>query len=355
MSTPQTVRLPSGVDLPDDCVDRRCDLLILGSEGGTNVGGSFRRAADSCGVSCRFIDTSAAAGKWRISRALCWRLMDRRPVYLDRLSDQVVRACAESRPKWLLSTGTAPLTARALKAIGELGVTRVNYSTDDPWSDHRRSTWFLEALRRYDVIFTPRRANIRDFLEHGCKRVEYLPFAYDPQLWSAPDSPNAREPETDVLFVGGADSDRAPLLAALANSGLRLGLCGQYWSRFPELRPHAMGQVRPEGVREASHRAAISLILTRKSNRDGHVMRTFEAAALRSCMLVEDTEEHKEILGKHGDCVYYFSTPSEMVARAKELRSNPAERARLANAVCRRITESDNTYGDRLKAMIGAL
>ena len=328
------------------------DLLIVGSEGGTNVGGSLVRAANACGLRFRFGNTNSATGKSRIIRAICWRFFDRSPVYLHRFSQSIVDLCVRFRPKLLLTTGMAPVAAWALKRIAELGVIRANYSTDDPWSSHRRSLWFFQALRQYDIVYTPRRANIRDFHLLGCPRIEYLPFAYDPSLWTPPESYEATGTETDILFVGGGDADRAPILQSLAQSGLRLKICGGYWSRFPTLRPYSLGQMTHEEICKESRRAALSLILVRRSNRDGHVMRTFEAAAMRCCMLVERTDEHESLLGADGECVTYFSTPGELVARAKALVSNTDERERLAHAVHRRVTELSNTYQDRLKHIL---
>jgi spore maturation protein CgeB len=329
------------------------ELLIIGSEGGTSVGGSLARAATSCGLRFRFENTNSANVKWRIIRAIRWRLFDRSPVYLHRFSKSIVDLCVRCRPKLLLSTGMAPVTDWALKRIAALGVVRANYSTDDPWSLHGRSNWFFRALQQYDCVYTPRQANIRDFQLLGCPRVEYLPFAYDPSLWNSPGSTEAADTETDIFFVGGGDVDRAPILESLAQSGLRLKICGSDWSRFPTLRPYSHGPMTHEEIRIESRRAAITLILVRRSNRDGHVMRSFEAAAMRCCMLVEKTDEHESLLGADGECVSFFSTPGELVARAKALVSNSDERERLANAVYRRVTESPNTYQDRLKHILG--
>ena len=67
----------------------------------------------------------------------------------------------------------------------------------------------------------------------------------------------------------------------------------------------------------------------RRANRDGNCMRTFEVPAIGSCMLTEDTEDHRTLFGPEGESVLYFNTIPEMVTKAVWLAGNPSERARL--------------------------
>jgi spore maturation protein CgeB len=72
-------------------------------------------------------------------------------------------------------------------------------------------------------------------------------------------------------------------------------------------------------------------------------------------MLVEDTEEHREIFGPDGESVVYFRSIPEMVEKAGRLLASPVERQRLAVAVHSRIMAGNHTYKDRLAAMWGRL
>jgi spore maturation protein CgeB len=81
-------------------------------------------------------------------------------------------------------------------------------------------------------------------------------------------------------------------------------------------------------------------------------MRTFEAAAMGGCLLIEDTAEHREIFGRDGDAVVYFRSIPEMVGRAKSLLQHDADRYRLASAAHARVTQGGNTYADRLQRII---
>jgi spore maturation protein CgeB len=81
-------------------------------------------------------------------------------------------------------------------------------------------------------------------------------------------------------------------------------------------------------------------------------MRSFEVPAIGACMLVEDTEEHREIFGEPGRVVAYFRAVDELVQMARRLRDEPAERTRLAREAHQLIVGGPNTYRDRLLAML---
>jgi hypothetical protein len=71
-------------------------------------------------------------------------------------------------------------------------------------------------------------------------------------------------------------------------------------------------------------------------------------------MLVEDTLEHREILGEDGNAVSYLSTLPQMIERAKWLVKHSSDRVRLAAASHSLITRGGNTYADRLHKIFEA-
>ena len=327
-------------------------LAIVGNSGGTNVGESLRRAAVSVGHSVLFFDALEARGKSRLLRAISWRFADRRPPGLERIASKVISVCSTARPQVLIATGVAPLTQQVLRKLRSLGVFCVNYSTDDPWNPALLATWHLRALPAYDIVFTPRRANIADFHRLGCANVHFLPFGYDHSMF-IPAERNAGTPQYDVLFVGGADRDRVEFVQNFMSAGPRLALIGDYWERYRATRPYALGHKPPTVLRDLTASAKVNLCLVRRANRDGHVMRSFEIAAIGGCMIAEDTDEHRTIFGGDGDSVLYFRTPKEAAAHARLLIANPAERVRLAASVRACIGRGAHTYRDRLCTILG--
>lgn len=328
----------------------------MGNPGVIHVGAHFYQAARSLCCAVTFLNLEEAYAGAAPLKKLNWCLRGHRPTRLREFSQRVFHACRESRPCWLLSTGIAPITPEALEAVSALGVERLNFLTDDPWNAHHKAPWFMQALRRYDHVFSPRSANIADLRKLGCSKISHLRFAYAPEI-HFPDPPANSEEKvqfaSDVVFAGGADSDRLPYFAALIKAGFHVALYGGYWDRYSETRRYAMGHANPQALRRAIGGSKVALCLVRRANRDGHSMRTFELAAMGACMLVEDTDEHREILGQDGEAVIYFKTIPEMVQRLRWLLDRPEERHRLAAAAQSRITNGQNAYHDRLASMLG--
>ncbi len=280
-------------------------LVIVGNDGGTNVGASLLRAARSCGLSAVLVDARRAFAAPKIVGRVNWWLRGRRPTRLGSFGREVADVCRARGPRWLVTTGLAPVDRRALEAVTALGVETINYLTDDPWNPAFRSAWFLEALGGYRRVATVRRSNIRDLEAETTADIEYVPFGFDPAIFypRPADRPLDRGAPASVLFAGGADRDRLPYIHALLSAGIDVALYGDYWNRYPETRAASRGPLGPDALRERIWDAAVCLCLVRRANRDGHSMRTFEVPAAGGCMCVEDTDEHREIFGEDGEAV----------------------------------------------------
>jgi spore maturation protein CgeB len=334
-------------------LNRATTMLIVGDARPEHVGTHFLHAARELGLNIHFADVREARGP-SIMRRICWRFAGRRPGRLGGFSRRVVGMCARYAPEVVLTTGLAPLTASALSRIGSLGIYRINYLTDDPWNPTQRAPWFLRALKEYDEVLSTRRANLADLGTLGCKRVGYLPFGFAPDLYF-PEylSPERHgELEADIMFAGGADTDRLPYITALAAAGFNVGLYGAYWERFAETRSLTRGFQSPIVVRAAIAAAKVVLCLVRRANRDGTCMRTFEVPAVGACMLVEKTGEHLDLFGPEGQAVLYFDTIPEMLEKTRWLLANKTERDRLREAARRVIAGGKHTYRDRLTAIM---
>jgi hypothetical protein len=326
-------------------------LLLVANPAAEHVGAHLLSAARTMGLEVRLHDVTEAfrGSLWR--KRFNWWLRGRLPLRLNAFSAEVVESCREFRPAWMVSTGIAPLTRKALEEMGRLGIARLNFLTDDPWNRAHRASWFRRGLPVYDAVFSPRRANIEELRAVGCRRVEYLPFAYAPDVHFPEASPTPLV-DHDVVFIGGGDRDRLPPVLALIESGIRVALYGGYWDRDARTRALARGFVGPRELRWVTGGSKVVLGLVRRANRDGHSMRSYEAPAMHACLLTEDTPEHREIFGPEGECVLYFRDYPEMVEKAHQLLGDASLRERLADAAYSRITGGGNAYRDRLESMI---
>lgn len=329
--------------------------LLVANFAPEHLGAHLLAGARSSGIECTIADTREAWAGPAWLRRFCHHALGRRPSALGAFSRHVLEACRTSPPSVLLSTGVSPLHAGALRSIRALGVRCVNYLTDDPWNPANAARFFWDALREYDRVYSPRTANLADLRAHGCRDVRYLPFAYNPELHFPAEPLSGAEFQRygcDVAFVGAADDDRAQLLEPLLRSELHVRLYGSYWSRRSSTRPFDGGIVFERELRAAVAAAKVHVCTGRAANRDGHAMRSLELPAMRACMIVEDTAEHRALFGEDDGCVVYYRGPTELLARARELCADDVRRARLAHAAWRRITAADHTYAARLRALL---
>ena len=330
-------------------------ILIIGCREETNIGGSFERAASQLGLIPHLMNANLAFEAPWVVRKLSWHYLGHLPPKFNQFSRSVEKKCKEFKPAWILSIGISPLHKHALETIGNLGIKRLNFLTDDPWSKNHRAQWFFDVLPLYDTIFSPRRSNIKDLKNLGCKDVQYLSFAVDTSLFYpmfslSPET--LRKYSCDIMFAGGADNDRIAYMDALIKARFKLSLYGIHWERYAQTKLYTHGQANVTTMRTAIASAKIALCLVRRSNRDGHSMRTFEIPAVGTCMLTEDTEEHRDIFGKEGSAVLYFKNIYEMVNKTKFLLNNEQERRRLAKAAQDLINNGKHTYQYRLACML---
>jgi len=331
-------------------------VLIVGNPRETHVGRHFVNGARQAGIETPVMDVEEAYRAPRLIRSLCWHLLRHRPARLNRFNAEVIQCCEREQPTLVLATGIAPLTAPTLQRLRSMGITTANFLTDDPWNHNHRTTWFLPSLHDYDQVFTPRRANIPELQALQGPQIHYLPFAYAPEIHHPPGPMSDDEKHqwaSEVLFIGGADPDRAAVMRSLVSQGLNLSLWGGYWDRMQDLRAYARGHAGPDAFCKLVAGAGVNLCLVRRANRDGHSMRSFELPAVGGSLLVEDTPEHREIFGQDGECVCYFSSPGEMAAQARLLLDDPVMRSRLARNVQERICHTGkNSYLDRLLTIV---
>jgi spore maturation protein CgeB len=330
-------------------------ILLLGIPATEHVGSHFRKAAAELQVDTIFVDSREAFEGSYLRKKLDWWLRGHRPSRLKEMSARVAALCSHERPSLVIATGFAPLHAEALRQIGDLGIKLANFLTDDPWNPAQAVPWFVQALPHYDYVFSPRLSNMQDLRAAGCRHVEYLPFAYAPDV-HFPESigeDERREMESDIIFAGGGDADRAPYVTALREAGFRIALYGECWDRYPGTRSLSRGLIGLEGLRKAMAAARLALCLVRRNNRDGHCMRSFEAPAFGACPLMERTDEHGALFGT-GDraVVAYFDDIPDMIRQARRLLADEPERRRLAAAAHAAIAGGGHTYSHRLSRIL---
>lgn len=318
-----------------------------------HTGFHLKCAAESLNLphSCLDISTASSPNPW-LNR-LVWKLLDRtywhQPAFQRTLIEQVEKTSATH----LLVMGTSPVNAQTLLELKKRSVYTINFVTDDPWNPVHYSQWFHSSLKAYDLLLTPRKANLGELSDWAKTKVAYLPFGYNPKVHfelSQLSENERKKYECDILFFGGADSDRIPYIRRLIDQGFKVKLFGGYWDRDPMTKNVSMGIVDLEILRKAIKAAKICLNLVRRANRDGHVMRTFEIPAMGGCLLTEYTQEHHEIFGTPS--VQMFTSEEDLINQAHRLLKSDDARQTNTQLGKDKILNSKNTYRDRLETIL---
>jgi spore maturation protein CgeB len=331
-------------------------LLIVGDPNAGTVGYFLMRAALSLKIDAAIVSTNLLNSHWSLIDRLYWHLADRRFPNATKLNLELCEIAKEFQPTIVLVTGCVPIFHKTFKYLQQMHTAKIiNYSTDDPWNRATTRNHFIQSLKFYDAVATPRRHTIPDFESAGVRHVRYVPFGYsefDHIKFSGPES-ELRQYQCEVLVYGGADKDRTPIVRRLLADGFNIHLYGGYWNRYSDLAPHYRGFLNAYELPKAIRAAQVVLGLVRRSNRDSNCMRTYEVPAMGGCLLPEDTEDQR-ILFSGSPSAVFFSGEGDVSSAVRRLLSDPARRQEFRNYQNSRIISGDNSYSSRLLEMIDA-
>jgi hypothetical protein len=306
-----------------------------------------------------FVDEAPTAK--RLARSVLGRValkMGRwKAVGFGTLHKQLVAEAVAFVPDVVLVVKGAHVPRSCLRQIKRrTGAVLVNFATDDPFNARTSSRQWLSTLPEYDIVCTPRRANIGDLQALGIPEVHFVPFGYKPDV-HFPETPRDAAEQarfhSDVCFIGGADADRLVYFENLVRDlpGVKLALYGGYWNRSPRLAPFWRGFAVGREFRLAVGGAAISVNLVRRANRDDHVMRTFEIPACGGCMLTEPTSTHRKLF-REGREAFFFDSPTSFVRSIQSLLDDPGAREHAAHAARVAIQNTGHRYDERLLTIV---
>jgi spore maturation protein CgeB len=289
-----------------------------------------------------------------------YRLLGRRPLGYWAFNRTLLERVRHLHPDVVLVVKGAYISPKTIRIIKrETNAVLVNYATDDPFNPQANTRDLVKGISSYDLYVCQKKAIMDDTRRSGCKSVTYLPIAYKPSVHFPEKAATAAEEvhfTSDVAFIGGCDSERIPYFRSLVRElpDIDLHLYGGYWDRDPVLCGYHRGFAVGRDYRLALSGTKIAVNLVRRSNRDGHTMRSFEVPACGAFMLAERTEEHLELF-REGKEIACFGSTEELLEKVRYYLAHGAERERIAEEGYRRVTSFGNTYKDRLVQILSLL
>jgi hypothetical protein len=323
-------------------------ILVVDGNARVSYGASFFRAFSALGQDAYFLDNAAWVGGWNYSLAarVARRLVN--PFAVPAFNAYLLTQLACLRPDILFVPKGVGLRSRTIALARRFARACIVFQNDDMKNLSSTTPDMLRAIPLWDAVFTPRRFAVSELQAAGARRVEVLPFAYDPLL-SFPPPESDRDPALAgaAVFVGTCMPERIAPLEALS-ARVPVLVFGGGWERVSSHSPLRRGLRSPvfDGqLRRIVASAGINVAFVAKANRDQHTMRTFEIPACGGFMLAERTPVHQELFREDEEAAFFGST-EELVTKAADYLGDAGRRRRIAEAGCRRVTGRER-YEDR--------
>lgn len=229
------------------------------------------------------------------------------------------------------------------------------FQPDHPFDSHpSRSNARSRALvPLVDCYFTFGRFIMPPLVEAGARRVEFLPFAHDPELHAPPklSDEERRALRCEVAFVGNHSLERERWLQPLLDRDL--GIWGARWDQAVARDARFQRAIRggPQiGADFARIYAAADIGLNLiQVYPDGHNMRSFEAPACGGFVLSNRTPELLQLFVEDVELAC-FGDVSELRTKVDHYLRHPEERRRIAEAGHARVI--NETYDARARRIL---
>jgi len=212
---------------------------------------------------------------------------------------------------------------------------------------------FTSAMSSYDCLFTFARFLVPVFYLCGANKVEYLPFAHDPEMHQPtkvrPDEISLYE--SPIAYMGTWGTIHERWLEMLQPFGLKIW--GHHWDHLP-FRSDLRGCWQKPGVgvngfgsnmAKVCGASGIIFNIVRAEHGCAHSMKTFEIPACKGFMLSNRTDEQLEYF-QEDRCAVYFSTLEELLDKVKFYLGREDLRDKIASEGYSEAGK--HTYSDRL-------
>jgi spore maturation protein CgeB len=230
----------------------------------------------------------------------------------------------------------------------------VCFQEDDPFSPLNKSelpVWknFIDAIPFYDIHFVWREFNVKEFIEHGAKKVSLYMHGFYSKFFHPVSS--AHDYKHDVVFVGEARNKRIKDIYNLAvKEKISVNVYGGRWNRTLVYYLKKSLFHPPAFTNEYVSlicNSKISLGFLSAANRDEFTLRSFEIPACQGFFLAERTPKHLELY-EEGKEAEFFSSYEECADKIRFYLNHETERKRIAELGYQRCLNSGYSLHDRL-------
>jgi len=257
-----------------------------------------------------------------------------------------VQTVADFRPDVVFFLKGETIYESAIREVKEkYGPVMLQWYPDGPFNIENRNATrdSIASIPLFDIYYIYAKSLIAPLQEAGSRRVEYLPFCYDPAMLQPPEHVPEKDRAkyaTDVVFAGTWEPMREWWLEKITE--FDLSVWGNMWERVPEskqLHAHWKGNaVYGEEISKLFAVSKIHLNFLREQNKDSHNVRTLEIPGFGGFLLTQRSREQSEDLYIEGKEIACFDSVDELKGKIRYYLDHEDERLAIARAGHERAT-----------------
>lgn len=274
------------------------------------------------------INTTQLISKNRVIKSLQWRYKYK---FLLKEFNAKIRKLASSKNYdcvWIdKGIWVTRETCISLKKDGHILI----HYTPDAQITFNQSTAFFESIPIYDYLITTKSFEVAEYKVKGAKNITLVSQGFCPIRYKK--AKKEDKYHVSLGFIGRSETHYLKMLKYLGQAVDPVSIWGSSWKRYsnqPFLSVHEYGLYGEKYV-NALASFDIGIGLLSKYMSEQHTTRTFEIPAAGTFLLAERTPEHQSFF-KEGIEAEFFSSPEELVDKAKFYLDNPALREKIAKA-----------------------
>lgn len=333
-------------------------FLIIGESQPWSAETSYARQLRRCGCEVEIWNNKKPRAMfgcrswWELGRTS-------RALYDSFASIAFLKEATVRQPDVIFMPKAENIHSRAVKAaMRRTGAKLVTWYPDHPFKADMTSMSILRNLPRYDIFYIWGRFLVESIRAAGARRVEYLPFAFDPEshptdVALTPD--DRKRFASEVCFVGAWDRERERDLESLCS--FDLAVWGPGWreniSASSPLRPKIRGgALYNEDLVKVYRCSAIVFNHLRLHNGSAHNVRSMEIAGIHGgVQLVRRTKELSEDLFTENEHLLCFEGNDELLNKVRVALSDHGLAKRLSDAAHQRV-EKHHLLSERISRMV---
>jgi spore maturation protein CgeB len=214
---------------------------------------------------------------------------------------------------------------------------------------------YFKSIELYDTHIITNPLNETGLYKKGAKKIIMDEFGFNPNL-HRPIELTSEEKEqyrSNAIFIGHWEPSTQKGISILRKNGIDAKVWGGGWNwRAFGLKDRSKIQrIGTEEYVKAISATKIGLCFLSKKNRNLCAGRIFEIPAIGQFLLAERTEDTQRYF-EEGKEAEFFSSPEELVEKAKYYLENEEERLKIAKAGLQRCLNSRYTLQNRLEDMM---